>query len=509
MSGRRMEKTMCCKDSDEVNDTSDAYKEKRMDQMDRLEADVVVCGCGSSGLTAALTASYGGARVIALEKRSAPGGTSLFAEGLFAVESKMQVQNGISASKDDVFRTHMEYSHWRANGRLVKRFMDESASTIEWLQQHGVEFEEVRAIAPGGPRVWHVMKGNPVTRGAGLINSLVGRARQNGVRILLQTAARELLTEENRIRGIIAVDKAGKEVRIDGKAVIIATAGFQNNREMLREYTGMGSAITPYDLDMTGDGIRMAWEVGAAPEGTDVVLGGTGIKGENRTSSLAAIMFQPYLWVNHDGERFCPEDVVYFLNAHIKYTNGTRYTVFDENTKAHLMEKGIDRGMGHARPVGYRPETLDAELERGVAEGKVFMADTLSELAAKTGMSGERLQGTVDEYNRFCDEGHDGVFAKNPSYLQPVRQARFYAVKCGLSLHCTLGGIKINDRMEVLDKKGQIIPGLYAGGNCAGGMYGDTYDIAHTTGGALGFAVNSGRIAGESALHYIGLGEGR
>jgi len=481
-----------------------------MNQTSDLATDVVVCGCGSSGLIAGLTARYGGASVIMFEKRSAPGGTSLFAEGMFAVESGMQLRNNISITREEAFRKHMEYSHWRANGRLVRRFIDESASTIDWLEQQGVEFEGVEAAKPGGPRVWHVMKGNPITRGAGLINSLVAKVKQNGVRICLRTPVKELLiNKENRVIGVIAVDSSGNTVRVDTKAVVISTGGFQNNKEMLKEYTSAGMAMASYNIDMTGDGIRMAWAVGAAPEGTNVLLGATGIEGENRGSAIAAIMFQPYLWVNQEGERFCAEDITFstpfILNAHINQTNGTRYTIFDENTKIHLMQRGIDRGMGHAKQAGDKLVTLDADLDRGVTQGKVFIANTLSELAGKIGVRGEILQATVDEYNRCCEEGHDRIFAKNPDYLQPVRQARFYAVKCHLSLHCTLGGIKINDKMEVLDKKGGIIPGLYAVGNCAGGLYGDTYDIGNTTGGALGFAVNSGRIAGKNILQYIGL----
>ena len=202
----------------------------------------------------------------------------------------MQARNNIAITKDEVFKRHMEYSRWRANGRLVRRFIDESASTIDWLEQQGVEFEGVEAMKAGGPRVFHVMKGNPITRGAVLINSLVAKAKQNGVRIYIHTPAKELLTDkENRIIGVIAVDNNGNTIRVDTKAVVISTAGFQNNKEMLEEYTGLGSAMASYNLDMTGDGIRMAWAVGAAPEGTSVVLGATGIEGENRSSSLAAI----------------------------------------------------------------------------------------------------------------------------------------------------------------------------------------------------------------------------
>ena len=113
------------------------------------------------------------------------------------------------------------------------------------------------------------------------------------------------------------------------------------------------------------------------------------------------------------------------------------------------------------------------------------------------------LRATVEEYNSFCDKGHDDLFAKEPKFLRPLNEPPFYALKCNLVFLGSLGGIKVNHNMEAVDKKGDVIPGLYAGGMDAGGIYGDSYDV-RTCGGTLAFAVNSGRIAGKSVLRYLG-----
>jgi fumarate reductase flavoprotein subunit len=113
------------------------------------------------------------------------------------------------------------------------------------------------------------------------------------------------------------------------------------------------------------------------------------------------------------------------------------------------------------------------------------------------------LKSTVDEYNGFCDKKHDDLFAKDPRYLRPLKGPKFYAVKAHTVFLGTMGGIKINHNTEVIDKKEAVIPGLYAAGFDAGGMYGDSYHISVASGSSSGFAVNSGRIAGKSILNYI------
>ena len=109
----------------------------------------------------------------------------------------------------------------------------------------------------------------------------------------------------------------------------------------------------------------------------------------------------------------------------------------------------------------------------------------------------------MNEYNIFCAKGYDDLFAKDPRYLRPIKEPKYYAVKARTVCLGTLGGIKINHRMEVIDKKGNIIPGLYAGGYDAGSMYGDSYSIRESSGLSSAFAINSGRIAGKNALGYL------
>src|SRR5208283_302149 len=142
---------------------------------------LVVIGSGAAGTVAALTAAEGGARVIVLEKMRSLGGVSNFAEGLFAAESDMQRAQYASYSRDDAFKTIMEYSHWRANPRLVRAFVDETAATVSWLVGHGVEFQELSRNMPDGPLVWHVLKGPDRERASLMMRTLAAGAKEKGV----------------------------------------------------------------------------------------------------------------------------------------------------------------------------------------------------------------------------------------------------------------------------------------------------------------------------------------
>ena len=118
------------------------------------------------------------------------------------------------------------------------------------------------------------------------------------------------------------------------------------------------------------------------------------------------------------------------------------------------------------------------------------------------GAGAEALEKNMIAYNRSCDHGYDDLFYKDDRYLQALRTPPFYALKCHQAFHCTIGGIRINHKMEVLDQEDKPIPGLYAAGNDAGGWESDTYCYV-LSGTALAFAINSARIAGENAVRYI------
>jgi len=474
------------------------------------DTDVVVVGSGVSGLTAAVTCAEEGLDVVVFEKQRSLGGSSNFFYGTFAVESDMQRQRYITYSRDEAFKNIMEYSHWRANPRLVRAIVDESAGTIAWLQGQGVEFVDARINFPDAPLTYHVVKG----QGAAVIKALTERAKEKGVDLKTATPVTAIIRRDGRIVGVTA-EADSDAIEVAARAVVVASGGYANNRDWIKKYCGLelGVQVIPAgNVDKTGDGIRMAWEVGAADEGLGVLeLFRVGPVAPDfaMMGQLEFIPAQPDLWVNQAGERFCDEAIAFSEtsagNANARHKEGYTYSLFDDSIKQLILDKGIERGVGEDYLPGTRPlsfdKEFDAALERGTTE--LFAASSVEELASKIGIDPAVLRATVDEYNASCRKGHDDLFAKNPKYLRPLKGPRFYAVKARTICLGSLGGIKINHHMEVLDKTGRVIPGLYAGGFDAGGMYGDSYSIHDSSGLSSAFAANSGRIAGKRILSYL------
>lgn len=349
-----------------------------------------------------------------------------------------------------------------------------------------------------------------------MIKVLAARAKERGIEIRTSTPVTKILKEDGKITGVVAKGKDGSEITVKAKAVVVATGGYAKNKEMVKKYTGFDLGENVFQmipLDLMGDGIRMAWEVGAVADGLGVLQGfGPGAPvGPGMKPGVGHIMgagWQPYVWVNPKGERFCDEagasfNFPYSGNAVAKYPYV--YTIFDEKAKTYMVQKGIDNGIGVLLPVTTKLTNLDAELKETTAKKNpnIFMANTVEELAGKMGIRPDALKATIDEYNKFCAQGHDDLFAKDRRYLRPLLTPPFYSLRLFKMILGTLGGIKINEKIEVLDKNEEVIPGLYAVGFDASGMYGDTYDL-YTSGGTLGFAINSGRMAGENAIVYMG-----
>jgi fumarate reductase flavoprotein subunit len=213
--------------------------------------------------------------------------------------------------------------------------------------------------------------------------------------------------------------------------------------------------------------------------------------------------------VNIQGERVINEEFMqttpFFGNIVARQKNRCTFMIFDEDTKKYYQEIGLDFRPGVMLPFNLTTiDNFDNELKQALDKGskELFLAGSSEELAAKTGIDSEELKKTIAEYNQACETGRDIIFNKNPRYLRPVKRSPFYAAKLVLGGFGTLGGIKINYRTEVLNKDFEVIPGLYAAGVDANSITGDTY-IFILPGSTFGFAVNSGRIAGEEAARYI------
>jgi fumarate reductase flavoprotein subunit len=484
----------------------------RGNRVNNIKTDLAIVGGGTSGLAAAVAAAEKGAMVTIIEKASTTGGTGNMAMGPFAVESRLQKEKNVSLTKDEAFRIHMDYTHWKVDARMVKAYIDKSGDTISWLEDMGTRFAEVESQFIGAHCTHHnvlaVGGGTGLSVGSNMMKALTIRAKELGVRILLRTRALKVVTQEGCVVGVLAEDTAGEKLRVDAKAVIIGTGGFGDNPKMINKYTKheYGKDMFPMKVaGMSGEGIRMAWDAGAGHGKTSMQIissfpppfnGRGGVRDE-----LAAFR-QPNLMVNLNGERFLNEEVLanttFTGNAIFEQKNSCGFVIFDEDTKRHYEKNGM-----HFCDVS-TVDDLDANIQTVRDEGCdcVYRADSLEELAAQTGIDLDGLRSTITEYNRACAMGRDDTLGKSAEYLRPVEKPKFYAGRHVPSAYGSLGGIPINHRTEVLDQNRKVIPGFYAIGTDANSIHGDSY-VYIMPGGTMGFALNSGRIAGENASEYI------
>jgi len=371
----------------------------------------------------------------------------------------------------------------------------------------GVVFPVVTAFDPeSNILTWHFVDGKV----ANAVKAVYENAVAAGVNFLLETSGIEILVDNGKVVGALGEKADGTVVQVNANAVIVGTGGYAKNPDMISKYT----QYDPADVNAggspgnTGDGIRMAFDSGADDFGLGLLmLNGATVEGKGLTSHLNNAAGQPYLWVNTSGERYSSEMAcMEFPNAGNVLANqpgGIQFTILDSDLITHLIEDGNEVGVGAYVLTGSKLTELSEELAEDIEKGVIaFKSDTLEGLAEAMGVDQETFVATVINYNRICDQGFDDQFYK-PKYLYGIKTAPFYALKSKNTFVITIGGIKINGKMEVIGKDNLPINGLYAVGVDAGGIYGDTYS-ANLAGAACGFAFTSGRIAGQSAVEYMG-----
>jgi len=480
--------------------------------MTNITTDIIVVASGPAGLAAALAAAQVGAKVVVFEKAATTGGTGNMGMGPLGIESRHTRAKQFRPTKDEAFEIFMDYTHWRVDARLVRKYLNKSADTIHWLEDFGVEFVEPASYFPTAYPTWHLIKpatGRPGPQAsATMMKIMTDRAKEMAIDIKLQTPVQKLIKQEERIVGVMAEDKAGNSIEARAKAVIIATGGFGNNPQMIKKYTGydVGKDMHPFRIPgLEGDGIRMAWEAGAAA--TDMSMEMIYLMPENMSlpPQLHEAFRQPHLMVNLLGQRFMNEAVMpnatFTGNAIAIQKDRCAFLIFDETIKKQMeMDFDFRNIVFPITRFENADETVKAVLGQGYPH--LFVADSPEELAEKTGINADGLKQTIEEYNQFCAKGYDDLFNKAHRYLRPIKSSKYYAGRHFPSAYGSLGGIKINDRTEVLDKKWKVIPGLYAAGTDACSIYGDSY-VFVLPGNTMGFALNSGRMAGENAATYI------
>ena len=448
------------------------------------EADVIVIGGGNSGLPAAMTAHDKGAKVIVLETSSGMASSlAMIAGGTPFAGTDIQKKQGIKDSADQLYEEAIKVSG--GDPGLWRAIADRQLETYNFLKSLGAKPELV-LLAPG-----HLVRRSIKFEGHGpaLCKVLRKAAEDRGLDIRNKHRAEKLIVDPGKGRVIGVRAKSGNKVLNfrAKKAVILTTGGFVSNPELLKEYGPEYAGLSPTAPPThQGDGLKMAMAVGAATAGIGMaVCPSMSVfydTGHHLTGSgYGGIM------VDKDGKRFCNETTDSLETYTIRYKQlikgeptGLHYSIYDEEIKQDST--------------GPEPKNE-----------KIYSSPTIVGLAKAMGLDPKALKATMDEYNSdIAKYGYDRKFGRKLQGMRhPNEKVRkldkppYYGIKCKICLTSMKGGLKINPKNQVLDQFGDVIPGLYAAGEIAGGLMG--IPSHYYTGTMTLQAFTQGRIAGDVA----------
>lgn len=499
---------------------------KKVGPDETISADIVVVGAGASGTAAAVTAAQKGAKVVVLEKAPSVGGAGKIASGLFAVESPLQKAKFKKdpellkvLTKDNLYRELMDYNHYLNSAQITRRVIDESPATVEWMQKLGAKLELIDWNPQQGqnpyPLRWRIY--HRYVDNAGAFNAMYDAFGKLGGRLLTQTRAYDLEQDKDgNVTAVIAEKADGGKLTVKTKAVILASGGYGGDAKHLAGTMESQNLTNRIAWANNGEGLAMAWKAGAekmgegsalihAAEFDGLATSAAGEHGMVDANLLVRVLKTPLLWVDPAGKRFANEeliyDTVYWANA--GYSVGGKYfVVVDAKTlDAYTADKLPFEvsGAGPANPTG--KGDFRALMEEAVRQGVAVKADTLEDLARKAGFTPDFV-GQVAAYNHAVETGKD-PFGKPAEFLKfKVETGPFYAARAKVVSLSSLGGVRVNEKFEALGANYQPVKGLYATGNNAYGFY-SVPSYPPYQGLALGFAWNSGRIAGSEAAEYV------
>ena len=491
-----------------------------------VDADVVVVGAGGAGMTAAITAAAEGKSVVILESQSMVGGNSVRATGgMNAGKTVYQDENefGESAGVEKTLKTAAEkyadnetitalaktvseqWAAYQANPtgyfdsvelmeldtmiggkgindpELVETLCANSADAIDWLDEHGITLHNVSSF--GGASVKRIHRpvnaeGKTVSVGSYMIPLLEENCKKAGVQILLNTTANEILTDANgAAAGIKATGSTGETVTVNAKAVVLTTGGFGANLDMVVKYKPeLKGFMTTNAAGIQGQGIEMAEAIGAATVDMDQIQIHPTVEANTAALITEGLRGDGAVLINEEGKRFIDEvgtrDVV--SAAEIAQTGSYSWLV-------------VDQAMVDASSV----------IQGYIKKGYTVTGATYEELGKAMGVDAAAFAETMEKWNGCVEAKNDPDFGRT-SFANPLNTAPYYAVKVTAGVHHTMGGLKINANTEVLNEKGEVIPGLFAAGEVTGGVHG-----ANRLGGnAVADFTVFGRIAGAAASDY-------
>ena len=488
---------------DEAHGSEDFKKEVKEEAKEaiNIDTDLLVVGAGGAGLSAALSADQEGNKVTVLEKNAMPGGHTALSGG-FALITGSKTQKDVYGVKNDsvesVYEDNMKNGGGKSIPEDLKLYAEKMGEATDWTVDYvGSKIPE--KLTPLGE--------NSVDRamiyegaGAGFVQSLLDKIKDTKIDLRTNTKVTELIYKDGKVVGAKATMSDGTPVEVKAKAVLIATGSYGANKEMLPErldkFVFYGAQLAQ------GEGQKMAQEIGA-----DVVNQGYVELFENGVEWKPGIAKSTYngsmatwdvsgILVDRAGNRVVNERSagINIVKEMEKQEDGRLFLIMDADT----YKAFEDNVAGY----GITKKMLDDWIATDGAKIPYFAkADSLEELAKKVKIDSAGLKKTVERYNSFVANKKDEDFGRDPNYMKAKisENGPYYVVEQLPRYATTLGGLKIDNQLRVINKDGKIIEGLFASGDVAGGARGDD----SIPGADFGWAVTSGYEAGRTISDYL------
>ena len=444
-----------------------------------IDTEIVIIGAGGAGMTAAIMLQQAGKDFVILEKMPYVGGNTTKATGgMNASETHYQKEQGIEDSNALFAADTMKGGHALNNSSLVAVMANSSAGAIDWLDTIGAELPKI-SFSGGASvnRIHAPADGSGV--GAYLVDRFSAKLNELGVKVMLETAATELLTDEDgKIAGVKAVGPDAMYT-INARAVILASGGFGANEAMYTTYRpDLKGTVTTNAPGATGDGIVMAQALGADLVDIEQIQLHPTVEQTTSILITESVRGDGAILVNQGGVRFTNElltrDAV--SAAELAQEGSYAYIIFDQKLRDNLKA-----------------------VEKYVKSGITVQADTIEGLAEQLGIDPATLAKTLNDWNEIVKNQRDTQFGRTTGMKEDLTTAPYYAIKIAPGIHHTMGGVKINTAAEVINTEGAAIPGLFAAGEVCGGVHGGN----RLGGNAVADIVIFGRIAAESAMAYL------
>lgn len=455
--------------------------------------DVLVCGGGVAGLTTAIAAHQAGARVLLIEKaaKDRRGGNTRFSDGQIRYPHPADEYCEKGQTHEEFRSDLMRLSGGMADPDLIEVMVTQASPTVDWLTELGIQWDK------GFPFISKYRR-RPIGGGEYLVDTLHTYLERNEVPVWYESWVRELITDaQGRVVGAVIQTQEGKvEVTALG-GVVMCTGGFQANMAMRAQYIGANAEhlLLRGSRYNTGEGLRQMMDVGAMPAGNwsdyhSAVLDARSPYWE--AGNTAIYFYHLGIMVNRDGQRYLDEGEDYRDHTYVKFS------------KATLREPG---GVGYSIVDDKVNEYPEVWARGNRSPFPSIQADSLEELASLLEIRAEGLLQTVQDFNAAIDRSvpfnplaldgrrTKGLALNKSNWALPIDRSPYIAYPITGGITFTFGGVKVTPRAEVVNVRGDVIPGLYTSGEPIGGIFWHNYPGATSV---LRGAV-FGRIAGEGA----------